>query len=127
MNKICVPGPAGISLLHHLSSNWVPYPCQQIKYCNCYGGRAELSRIGIFSLVDVLDDNACSRAPYDDNTPELLTNDGLVPGVHHTGQLVTVMVKSDEIIASIRAQTLALSAPSGAIRIVQGNMYYAFL
>ena len=59
--------------------------------------------------------------------PELLTNDGLVPGVHHTGQLVTVMVKSDEIIATIRAQTLALSAPSGAIRIVQGNMYYTFL
>ena len=33
--------------------NWVPYRCQQIKYCNCYGGELLLllSRIGIFSLV----------------------------------------------------------------------------
>lgn len=33
--------------------NWVPYRCQQIKYCNCYGGELLLlllSRIGIFSL-----------------------------------------------------------------------------
>ena len=31
--------------------NWVPYRCQQIKYCNCYGGELVLllSRIGIFS------------------------------------------------------------------------------
>ena len=31
--------------------NWVPYRCQQIKYCNSYGGERLLllSRIGIFS------------------------------------------------------------------------------
>ena len=65
--------------------NWVPYRCQQIKYCNSYGGERLLllSRIGIFS-------------------PGWCWAPALTMGHWSHVRVVTAGAKSDEIIATIR-------------------------